>query len=166
MKRRYPLEALYRIRSDREKASASRLSLARIAERTSESALSARRREHSDYLSWCSTEADRLMESLLGKGILRADLETVKAQIAWNLSGEAAYLERTAAAETALESARRELAEATLLHQEAYLSLEKLKEHRLDWVRKVELALETAEEAELQEVAELLHQRKEMRPAA
>lgn len=166
MKRLYPLEALHRIRMNREKAAMTRLGLARVAEQSAVDALRSREREHREYLSWCETEADRIMEKLLGGGITRGELETAKAQIAWNRDGEEAYLERISSAKSALESARKELKEAAELHQKAYLSLEKIKAHRSEWSSKLVLAQEAADEAELQEVAELLHQRVEARHAA
>jgi hypothetical protein len=163
---RYPLQALIRIRKDREEAAVTRLALARASEEMAVRTLETRRREHREYLEWCAAEADRLMGGLLGREIQRLDVETALAQIGWNKEGEASRLERITAAEAALETARKETMAALAAHRIATSALERIMEHHRDWSHKLRLVEEAHEEAELQEIAELLHQRREARVAA
>lgn len=166
MKRTYPLEALHRIRSDREEAAVTRLALARSAREIAARALEARRREHAEYVTWCGRESERLMEDLAAREIRRSDLENVKAQISWNAEGEATHLEKIAGAVSALEEAERDLETAAEMHRAALVALEKIEAHRKDWQAKLLLAEEAAEDAELQEAAELSHARRTARIAA
>jgi len=161
----YPLLSLIRIRKDREKSSVARLALARASEEMAIRAVETRRREHREYLEWCATESDRLMGNLLDREIQRLDLEGALAQIGWNKEAEETRLERIKDAEAALENARKETADALAAHRIASTALARITEHHLDWSRKLRLAEEAYEEAELQEIAELLHQRRESRVA-
>ena len=164
--KRYPLESLIRIRKDREEAAVTRLAIARASEEMAVRAVETRRREHREYLEWCAAESDRLMQGLLDREIQRLDVETVHAQIGWNKEGEATRLERITAAEAALENARKETAAALAAHRIASSALARITEHHLDWSRKLRLVEEALEEAELQEIAELMHQRRESKVAA
>lgn len=159
--KRYPLQSLQRIRTDREEAAVARLALARASEEMAVRTLETRRREHREYLEWCEAEADRLMGELLGRDILRLDVETAHAQIGWNKEGEASRLERITAAEKALEVAKEETRSAIAHHRAASAALERISEHHRDWSGKQRLAEEAREESELQEIADLLHQRRE-----
>jgi len=162
----YPLHALQRIRTDREEAAATKLSLARASEEMAVRMVETRRREHREYQEWCAAESDRLMGDLVSRKIQRLDVETALAQMGWNKEGETALLERIAAAEATLETARKETIAALAAHRTALAALARIDEHHRDWSRKLRLAEEAHEEAELQEIAELLHQRREARVAA
>ena len=106
------------------------------------------------------------MAGLVGREIRRLEVESAHAQIGWNKEGEATLLERITAAEKALEAAKEETRTAFSVHRDASAALARITEHHLDWSRKLKLAEEAHEEAELQEIAELLHQRHEARAAA
>jgi len=163
---RYPLQALLKIRTDREEAAVARLALARTSEEMAVRMVETRRREHRDYIDWCASEAERLMAGLVGREIKRLDVENTLAQIGWNREGEADRLERIKSAQMALETAKEETRVALAAHRSAIAALERINEHHLDWSRKLRLAVEALEEAELQEIAELLYQRQEIKSAA
>jgi hypothetical protein len=164
--RRYPLQSLQKIRRDREHAAVTRLASARSSEEMAVRMVETRRREHREYLEWIASEQERLMGGLVGREIQRLDVEAALAQIGWNKEGETALLDRIMAAEKTLEAAKVETRTALIAHREASAALTRITEHHLDWSRKLRLVEEAHEEAELQEIAELLHQRQEGRAVA
>lgn len=154
---RYPLQVLLKIRTDREEAAAAKLAREIREEERCRQVFGERTRELAAYRDWCIAEAERILNRLTLSILPKAEVDRARSQILWNQEAEAAYSQRLEAAREALAAA---IAAKDLAAEErrlAGVARERISLHREEWLKVERRRAEAEEEAELQEVAELLY---------
>lgn len=154
---RYPLQVLLKIRTDREATAAAKLSREIREEERCRQVFGERARELDAYRDWCAAEAERILSRLTLSILPKAEVDRARSQILWNQEAESAYAQRLEAARDALAAA---IAAKDLAAEErrlAGVARERISLHREEWLKVERRRAEAEEEAELQEVAELLY---------
>lgn len=154
---RYPLQVLLKIRTDREATAAAKLSREIREEERCRQVFAERARELDAYRDWCASEAQRILNRLTLSILPKAEVDRARSQILWNQEAETAYAQRLEAARDALTAA---IAAKDLAAEErrlAGVARERISLHREEWLKVERRRAEAEEEAELQEVAELLY---------
>jgi len=153
---KYPLQLLLKIRRNREEAASSKLQREITEEERCRYSHERCLLELDSYRSWCVEESDRIMGRLAGAVVPKTAIDQARSQIQWNTEGEEPYRKRV---EVAAEELRTSILSREKAEEErrlAGLAMERIATHRQEWINEQKRREEEAEDAELQEIAEIM----------
>lgn len=157
---KYPLQILLKIRIDREEAAAAKLARAIREEERCLLMVGEKERELSAYREWCLAESERIMGRLTLSVLPKSEIDRARSQILWNQEAESGYQAKLEAAKEALKEATASREVDAEERRLAGVARERISLHRDEWLKEERKRAEAQEEAELQEVAELLYSMK------
>jgi hypothetical protein len=151
MRRPYPLATLVAIRERREQDAALELSKREQLLTKAEEALRRCQEALDSFRQWRPAEEDRRWKHFLAKASQRKDLDAFRESLADLERQELLLEQKVDDAGKSVEAVRSDRDEAARRHIELARQLEKLNEHRKDWIRESEREEQRSDERVLED---------------
>lgn len=148
---KYALEDLMRIRESRKDRAQGELADRRQREQTAARAVVQKREALEDVMRWRVEQQEILFQQVQSRVVKRKDLDDLWLKIDLMKEQEAAHARALQEAESALESARRELDHARQAYLQAFKELQKIEEHKRIWIEDALREADQAMETELED---------------
>lgn len=149
----YPLQEIVMIREKRQDLAQMEVIRAQNALERAQKEVVEREKELEEYQKWLREEEDNRFKSIMGKKMSHPDLLEFKAEIAKLRDDEAAYHERVARAKQAVLDRQEDLVKAKAFLLLTIKEMEKMMEHKTNWMEEAQREETLIEDKELEEFA-------------
>ena len=149
----YALKDLLRVRHLREQMASDNVVKAKVKVLDAQKEVEKAEKELKEYIEWEKKEEERLFKQVIKKKVKRMNITELRQEVARIRNKIADYEKAVEDAKEALRKREEELVAARAYHFEMLKNVEKLEDHKSNWVKEESKEQERLADIELEEVA-------------